>query len=254
MIHQIEITTYCNFKCFYCVGRTMPQKHMNMGVFEDILNTIPPESIVNLQGEGESVLHPQFWELVDLVRKRGCHPFTITNGTLIKNTTLKPLLLNFPHIGISLDSLDDMDDTGRYHQKSLLSKIETLVKIAGNGYITVHITDYGQGLKSLIRYLEKKQIRYIAQKIQTKPDYVHSTIYSNHIHSNIPEVKKRGVVCRFVVENSMRYYTVDSLILPCSFIKGTSKYLSLENLIDTYRRGLVPECCFGCRELLIKTL
>jgi hypothetical protein len=230
----------------------MPQKHMKPDVFEKILRAIPAGSVINLQGEGESVLHPQFWDFVDRVRQHDCHPFTITNGTLIRNTTLRPLLTNFPHIGVSLDSLDDVDDTGRYHQKSLVTKIETLVRIAGNGYVVVHITDYGQDIKLLTRYLKKKQIRYIVQKIQTKPDYINSVHYMDRIRAIIPDVKKRGVVCGYVLKNKMRYYNVDGMELPCCFIKDTSKYLSLKNLTDTYGRGLVPECCFGCRELVFK--
>ena len=37
MFHQIEITTKCNFRCFYCAGRTMPQRHMTEATMNDIL-------------------------------------------------------------------------------------------------------------------------------------------------------------------------------------------------------------------------
>jgi len=251
MIYQIEITTHCNFKCFYCVGRKMPQRHMERDVFEGILHTIPAGNIVNLQGEGEPSLHPLFWEFVDQVIGHGCHPFTITNGTLITNATLKPVLKKFPHIGVSLDSIDESAESGRYNQKAVLSKIETLAKIAGSGYVTVYITDYGQEINRLTQYLEGKGIRYIVQPIQTKPDYIHSALYMARIDSKLPEVKKKDVVCRFVLHNSMRYYNVDGVALPCCFIKDTSKFQSIKHLADTYRKRIVPECCFGCRELTI---
>jgi hypothetical protein len=251
MIHQIEITTCCNFKCFYCVGRTMPQKHMEEDAFAHILSGISAGSIVNLQGEGESALHPAFWKFVDVVVKHGCYPFTITNGTLISKSTVKDILRYFPHIGVSLDSLDDTADIGRYNQKIVLSKIESLFRIAGNMYVEVYITDYGQDIGPLTRYLERKGIKYIVQSLQTKPDYIHSSLYLSHVRSVLPEVKKNGVICRYVLQGDMRFYNVDGLMFPCCFIKDSSKYISMDDLLDTYRQKLVPKCCFGCRELTI---
>lgn len=251
MIYQVEITTHCNFNCFYCVGRTMPQRHMEEDVFHDILHTIPAGNIVNLQGEGEPALHPHFWEFVDQVLKHDCCPFTITNGTLITNAAIGPILKKFPHIGVSLDSLDGDPESGRYHQKTVLSKIETLTNIAGSGYVLVYITDYGQAIRPLIRYLEGRGIQYIVQKLQIKPDYIHNPLYKAHIHTNLPATKGNGVICRFILQNSMRYYNVDGTALPCCFIKDTSKFRSIEKCMETYRKRLVPECCFGCRELTI---
>jgi MoaA/NifB/PqqE/SkfB family radical SAM enzyme len=144
----------------------MPQKHMDKHVFAEILRNIPAGTVVNLQGEGESSLQPNFWEFIDQVISNGCYPFTITNGALIKKSTLKSILTYFPQLGISLDSLDDVDHTGRYNQKAVLSKIDALVEIAGIMYVTVYITDYGQNIKPLIQYLERKSIRYIVQSLR----------------------------------------------------------------------------------------
>lgn len=249
MIYQIEITTHCNFQCFYCVGRTMPQKHMDKIVFSEILQDIPAGTVVNLQGEGESALHPAFWEFVDQVVSKGCYPFTMTNGTLINKSNLKSVLTYFPQLGISLDSLDDVDTSGRYHQKAVLSKIDSLVEIAGIMYLTIYITDYGQNISPLIQHLESKKIKYIVQSLQTKPDYVHSSLYESHLQPEQPIIFKEGAVCKYILQDIKRFYNVDGLAFPCCFIKDTSKYKSIEALKETFNLGEVPEPCFGCREL-----
>jgi MoaA/NifB/PqqE/SkfB family radical SAM enzyme len=64
MLVQFEITTRCNFDCFYCAGRAMRQGDMSYEVFIDLLarhverNGTP--DTVSLQGEGEPTLHHDF--------------------------------------------------------------------------------------------------------------------------------------------------------------------------------------------------
>jgi PHP family Zn ribbon phosphoesterase len=54
-----------------------------------------------------------------------------------------------------------------------------------------------------------------------------------------------------MLQDVKRFFNVDGLVFPCCFIKDTSKFKSLDDLKEIYNRGLVPECCFGCRELII---
>jgi len=57
---QIEVTTICNFDCYYSAGRDMEQRHMEMDVFARILTRFAPFTgmTVSLQGEGAQTLHP----------------------------------------------------------------------------------------------------------------------------------------------------------------------------------------------------
>jgi MoaA/NifB/PqqE/SkfB family radical SAM enzyme len=82
---QFEITTRCNFDCFYCAGRHMRQGDMPYETFTALLErdiaTHGPPDIVSLQGEGEPTLYHDFLRMAKFVRDQGAIPYTITNGT-----------------------------------------------------------------------------------------------------------------------------------------------------------------------------
>jgi len=69
---QIEPTTRCNFICGFCAGRHMPQQNMALDVFERALSSVHGLRHVELQGEGEPMLHPDFFRMGEMIRR--LHP------------------------------------------------------------------------------------------------------------------------------------------------------------------------------------
>ncbi len=104
---QIEPTTRCNFHCIYCCGRSMTQEQISPCVFEAILRDFPSLKHVQLQGEGEPLLHPQFLELVEALCNRGIGVSFITNGSLLEPGLSRRLVsLGVCNVNISLDTGD----------------------------------------------------------------------------------------------------------------------------------------------------
>ena len=126
---QIEVTTKCNYECFYCAGRDLPQQHLDMALFARILEGIPPgKHRISLQGEGEPTMHPNFWEMVETVIALGHMPYTITNGSLMN---AEKIAKYFPRIGISLDTVDpaEAQRIKRYKLDKMLGKLDELLAV-----------------------------------------------------------------------------------------------------------------------------
>lgn len=243
---QVEVTTHCNFTCFYCAGRAMPQRHMPLALFEDILLRLPTDPLtVSLQGEGEPTLHPKFWEMVSQVRSRGYRPYTITNGSALPYP--ERIAAAFPEIGISIDSLDETEAAriGRTQLDRVLHNLDRLLELMPASRVTVHTVDVGQPLGPLISFLKAKGLRHLIQPLQRKEDYRQS--YATAITA---VDHGRTGACMYLRQPHMRYFNIDGIEMPCCFIKDTSSYRGVQALYEDFAARRVPESCRGCDALL----
>jgi MoaA/NifB/PqqE/SkfB family radical SAM enzyme len=219
---------------------------MSLNLFGRIIDALPGKGMsINLQGEGEPLLHPQFGDIVRITTEKGHQPYVITNGT-----RLPPKLINkyFPSIGISIDTIDHplAEKIGRLNLSKVLRNINTLIE---SGYpakrIIVHTVSFGQNLEMLREYVTNLGvIHHIVQPLQIKDDYRYR--YERVIKFERPALKYR---CRYLDENSMLFFNIDGVDMPCCFIKKVDQYESREHIEETLAKGVVPECCAGCREL-----
>lgn len=241
---QIEVTTVCNFRCFYCIGRTWQGRHMDMTLFETILGQLPRgRHVVSLQGEGEPLAHPQFWSMAEKVVEAGFTPYTITNGSLIDPVRIAAL---FPTIGVSLDTIDaaEAERIGRSQLKRVLARFDLLCQRMGPERINVHSVDLGQNLEPLRAFLKDRGVkRHVVQPLQGKADY--KKLYPGW---ELARNSRHGV-CRNLVERTTRYFTIDGISLPCPFIKDIAGYRSDDYLRAEFAASRVPGVCLGCREI-----
>lgn len=93
---QLEVTTFCNAGCSYCprttAGADWNNIHMTPETLLPLLSILPGVPYVHLQGWGEPLLNPRFFELVDLVKFQGCRCGTTTNGILLNLNTAEKLV------------------------------------------------------------------------------------------------------------------------------------------------------------------
>lgn len=104
---QIEPTTRCNFTCGFCAGRSMRQSDLPFERFAAALDAFPDLRHVELQGEGESLMHPRFLDMVELARSRGIKVSFITNGSYFLPDAIRRLLdAGIEKISVSIESPD----------------------------------------------------------------------------------------------------------------------------------------------------
>ena len=258
MYSQLEITTRCNYACFYCAGRDMPQQDMAWDTFTAIVDAIAqPCSTVSLQGEGEPSLHPQFWRMVAYVRSKGHQAYTILNGSRVDVARISSL---FPQIGISLDTLDVAVATkiGRCNLPKVLANLEALCAAMGPERIVIMTVELGQPLKELRAWVQRRAFAsHVVQPLKTKADYARryeKLLVRVPVLNGLSGPAKSTPAtiprtCRFLHQDLMRYYTYSGLALPCCFIKDTEGIESIAGLRTMLAHGSVPEGCAGCEEL-----
>ena len=105
---QVEPTTRCNFHCRFCAGRHLPQKDMTLDTFAHVLRSSHAVRHIRLQGEGEPLLCPGFFEMIEMAKSH--HPevrvSTITNGSLLSANANRLVQSGLQHVSVSIDSAD----------------------------------------------------------------------------------------------------------------------------------------------------
>lgn len=84
---NIEVTNYCNFNCSYCCSKDLPKKHIELSVFESIISKFNNVEHISLQGEGEPLMHPDFFQIVEITKKYQPNSkiSIVSNGSFIGN-------------------------------------------------------------------------------------------------------------------------------------------------------------------------
>lgn len=97
----IGLTNRCDLKCGHCYSRRLPTGDLSLDDVKQILACFPDLERVNF-GTGESVLCPDFFEILDLLRSRGVGMALTTNGLTVGGLSDDQLEC-FKDIDVSLD-------------------------------------------------------------------------------------------------------------------------------------------------------
>lgn len=107
---QVEPTTRCNFTCGFCAGRHMAQQDLALDTFRSFVEQAEGLEHLELQGEGEPLLHPQFFEMIALAREKfpQLQVSLISNGSMFTAANIDGLLNHrVTRIFVSMESADD---------------------------------------------------------------------------------------------------------------------------------------------------
>lgn len=93
---QIEVAAVCNATCAYCTLSCYHHERkgglMAMETFKRLEPHFAQADLVYLQGWGEPLLHPQFWEMARRAKAAGTRVGFTTNGTQLDSDNLTRLL------------------------------------------------------------------------------------------------------------------------------------------------------------------
>lgn len=104
---NIEPTTRCNFRCWYCIGRTMQQVDIRLADFEQVFTHFPALQTIALVGEGEPLLHPDFFHMAEMARDRGVRVMITSNGSRFAEENIHRLCESgVAYVSVSIDSVD----------------------------------------------------------------------------------------------------------------------------------------------------
>ncbi len=105
---QLEITNACNLNCIECYRHSVSNLkigYMKYDNFTKIINQFPYLKGISLFGTGESLLHREFFRMVEYLYNKNIKIFLTTNGTLLTEENIQKLVNYHIHLTISLDAL-----------------------------------------------------------------------------------------------------------------------------------------------------
>lgn len=111
----IELTTRCNLQCSMCVkyapGSCIPESDMDLSVFQALLPSLAHADTVILNGIGESLLHPDLFEIAGMARERMAAGSSIglqSNGLLLdREVATKLIKQGLTSLCLSVDSCEE---------------------------------------------------------------------------------------------------------------------------------------------------
>jgi len=116
---QVEVTSRCPGRCGYCPHTTRHEqwlaRDMDMGTFERLWPLMRKASRVHLQGWGEPLLHPGFFDMAALARKAGCAVSTTTCGLCMNGDIARKLVdSGIDIVAFSLAGTDAASNAARH--------------------------------------------------------------------------------------------------------------------------------------------
>jgi radical SAM protein with 4Fe4S-binding SPASM domain len=167
----IEISSVCNLKCPQCpVGLGQidrKKKFMEVSTADKILSQFASKGLIlNLYFQGESMLHPNFFEIAAMGSQKKLFSILSTNATLINEFNALELVKTGIHrIIISIDGLDQ--------------KVYEKYRIGGQS----------DKVWESIKWLSDAK-----KKLKTKwPEIVAQTLVNKHNESSLSTIKKRAI-------------------------------------------------------------
>jgi MoaA/NifB/PqqE/SkfB family radical SAM enzyme len=202
-IIQVEITTFCNARCVYCpvavYSNTWRARHMDFGLFTKIVEEAAELGVeyIHLQGWGEPLLHPRFFEMLSLTKRRFKAGFT-TNGELLTPHMISKIV----DVGVDVVAVTFAGASSERHNKYRLgTDFETVLKNVGElaRRIDARVVAVYMMLKDSVddlpRFVEKAAEAGVREINLSNVVYIpHPSVWGVKVFSNLFSPPPRRVV------------------------------------------------------------
>jgi len=166
-----EITSVCNSNCTHCYNSSFGKNYyLELGMIEKAVNSLDNDKLKNvILSGGEALLHPQIWEIIEYLYKKGIGISILSNGYLLNEFIIDRLKVFDVHIQISLDGADkQINDMIRedgsfekaYNALSLLKQLEHNRKTSINTVINYHNYNTIENIYNLAKYFDVLELGF----------------------------------------------------------------------------------------------
>jgi pyruvate-formate lyase-activating enzyme len=108
---DIKITDFCPYNCTFCYqDSTIKGKHANLEDIEKIASALEKAQVFEVAlGGGETTLHPQFVEILDIFKKKNIIPnFTTKNFQLLRQKNAEKIINLCGGMAFSIQNIEEM--------------------------------------------------------------------------------------------------------------------------------------------------
>jgi MoaA/NifB/PqqE/SkfB family radical SAM enzyme len=127
----LETTSRCNLRCIHCAFSKENNEgiyvmsDLPMEIFRKVLPALAKDKpIVELYGHGETLLHPHFFEMMEVLLDSGCSVSFLTNGQLLDDEKIEKIISKgVSLIGFSIDGAT----AGTYERIRRNAKFDLLI-------------------------------------------------------------------------------------------------------------------------------
>lgn len=248
----IEVTNHCNLKCRLCPNREIPiskKGYMEWDLFKKIIDDAEGKvREINLFHRGESLLHPEIFNMIEYASSKGLITRIHTNATLLKSSIIEKILdSKLSYISFSFDgyvkSTYEKNRVNSSYEEALNGIINFLIEKKKKNklqpYTVLQIMEYdNQFTKRDFKIQRKKFINTFKSLplnrivIRTPHNWGGLLKLGNKSQST----KKRPISCTFPWYALVILY--DGKVVPCPqdfnarLIVGDIREQSLENIFN----------------------
>lgn len=209
---QIEPTTRCNFKCGYCYESHLLKKDLSYELYLKIIDKLPGLKHIELQGDGEPLLNPDFIKMAAYARAKNIKVSLITNGSMLKKYAAEIVESGMWHITISIDSADQklFKKLRGGDLNKIIEGIKAIIKIRNtkgfmNPYLSFSIMLYKSTFNELPKIVNLYHNLCMDGGISIHELSIRPTFYNNYSE----EIKKIILSEKELIEyKNMHYNTV----------------------------------------------